>query len=114
MAAPWSCPSTVDGQSVVFRTGPGTKLAATVRGSPVAFEADAIDEVWREGWSVLVQGVAVQVTAREELDRLRRLPLRPWAGGDKSHYVRILASEDRPPPALTRDEAPRRERPLRA
>jgi len=82
----------VDG-CVVFRTGPGSKLAAAGEGLEVAFEADAVDEAWEEGWSVLVRGRAVEVTDPDELVRMRQLPLRPWAGGQKPHYVKILPSQ---------------------
>lgn len=82
----------VDG-CVVFRTAPGSKLAAATRGMDVAFEADAVDQAWEEGWSVLVRGRAVEVTDPDELARLHRLPLRPWAGGERPHYIKILPSQ---------------------
>lgn len=50
---------------VVFRTDPGTKLAAAVD-HRVAFEIDGADAPFEEGWSVLVIGIAVKST------RLRR------------------------------------------
>lgn len=34
----------VDGRTIVFRTDPGTKLAAAVLGSGVAYEVDHIDD----------------------------------------------------------------------
>ena len=80
----------LDRHMVVFRTDGGTKLDAAVRGSRVAFEIDGTDEAARAGWSVVVRGEAVEVTDPAELARLRRLPLRPWAPGAKTHYVRIL------------------------
>lgn len=82
----------VDG-CVVFRTAPGSKLAAATREMDVAFEADAVDQAWEEGWSVLVRGRAVEVTDPDELARLHRLPLRPWAGGQRPHYIKILPSQ---------------------
>lgn len=75
---------------VVFRTDPGSKLTAAVRGTPVAFQIDGIDEQRRVGWSVLVRGHLEEVTEPGELERLRRSPLVPWAPGDKSHYLRVL------------------------
>ncbi len=74
---------------IVFRTDPGTKLDAAVRGARVAFEVDAVDEANRTGWSVLVRGDAFEVTDRSDLERLRALPLYPWAPGERGHYVRI-------------------------
>ena len=52
----------VIGETVVFRTAPGTKLTAAMRRSVVAFEADRGDPCGAWGWSVLVQGVASEVT----------------------------------------------------
>ena len=53
----------VIGGRVVFRTAPGSKLTAATRRSVVAFEADRHDPCGAWGWSVLVQGVAAEVTA---------------------------------------------------
>lgn len=83
----------LDGEVVVFRTDEGSKLDAAVRGAAVAFEVDGISSEHRTGWSVLVQGRADHVTDRVELERLRRLPLVPYAPGQKSHYVRIDPEE---------------------
>jgi len=46
---------------IVFRTAPDS-LPGTVPGEQVAFEADHMDEVLRHGWSVLVRGLAGEVT----------------------------------------------------
>jgi nitroimidazol reductase NimA-like FMN-containing flavoprotein (pyridoxamine 5'-phosphate oxidase superfamily) len=78
----------VDGDAIVFRTGPGAKLAA-VGGGRVAFEADAADSTYRAGWSVLAFGIADEVVDPAEVARLEGLPVRPWAGGERSHWVRI-------------------------
>jgi len=55
----------------------------------VAFEIDHIDEVWEEGWSLLVFGHLCEVEDPAELARVRQLPLRPWASGDKPYYLRL-------------------------
>ena len=68
-----------DGDSVVFCTGSGTKLTALKGGARVAFEVDDSRPLYHAGWSVLVTGVAAEVTDEAELDRLRRGPLRSWA-----------------------------------
>ena len=80
----------LDGDAVVFATGAGSKLSAVVR-SPVVFEVDDTDERTRSGWSVLVHGQAQEVTAANAraLERVRALPLEPWAGGRKPYYVCI-------------------------
>jgi uncharacterized protein len=85
----------LDRHMVVFRTDEGTKLDAACRGSRVAFEVDGTDPANRAGWSVLVRGEAIEVTDPDELARLRKRPLHPWAPGARTHYVRIL------PAALT-------------
>ncbi len=85
----------LDRHMVVFRADAGTKLDAACRGRRVAFEIDGTDAAAHTGWSVLIRGEAVEVTNPAELARLRKLPLRPWAPGAKTHYVRIL------PAALT-------------
>ena len=79
----------VDGESVVFRTAEGGLLDAAVAGTLVAFELDAVDPAWQEGWSVLAHGVARAVADPDEIARLERLPLRPWAPGDRHRWVRL-------------------------
>ena len=55
----------------------------------VAFEADAVDEHARTGWSVTVVGHARAVQDPAEIAELDGLGLRPWSGEDDAHYVRI-------------------------
>ena len=52
----------VDGDIVVFRADPGTKLAAASLGR-VAFEVDDVDVTTRSGWSVVVVGVGQEITS---------------------------------------------------
>ena len=54
------------GDSVLFRTVPGTKLDAATIGAVVAFQADAYDLVDGTGWSVLLQGIATAVRDEDE------------------------------------------------
>src|SRR5438067_7790108 len=75
----------LDGEAPVFRTASGTKLWAATR-SPVAFEVDHVDAQMKAGWSVVVHGIAEQVTAFDSADlqaRVAGLPVLPWAPGDK-------------------------------
>jgi uncharacterized protein len=81
-----------DRESVVFSTVAGTKLAA-VRDAPVAFEIDESRALYHAGWSVVVRGVAHEVTDPDELERLRAGPLRSWARGTREHWVRITIEE---------------------
>ena len=81
----------LDGEAIVFRTAAGSKLdGATL--APVVFEVDHIDRATRSGWSVIVHGLAQEVTSfdRVELrERVAALPVDPWAQGDKPHLVRV-------------------------
>lgn len=79
----------MDGESIVFRTDPGTKFHAAVHKAFVAFEVDSVEANWHIGWSVLARGQASVVDDPTELKRLKSLPLEPWAEGDKASYVRI-------------------------
>ncbi|HZQ28319.1 MAG TPA: pyridoxamine 5'-phosphate oxidase family protein [Acidimicrobiales bacterium] len=82
---------TMDGDAVVFATATGTKLWGATRG-PVVFEIDGIDPTTRSGWSVVVHGLAMEVTDLEApalIERVRALAPNPWAGGDRPHLVRI-------------------------
>jgi nitroimidazol reductase NimA-like FMN-containing flavoprotein (pyridoxamine 5'-phosphate oxidase superfamily) len=78
----------VDG-AIVFRTGTGTKLDAATRNAVVAFEVDDLDPPYHEGWSVLVVGVADELTDPALLERAEALPLAPWAPGTRDHLVRL-------------------------
>lgn len=84
----------VDGRSVVFRTAYGAKLGAAIRASVVAFEADEYDRQARDGWSVLVTGVADIVEDPDEIEALDALDLHPWADSvDRPFWVRIRPDE---------------------
>jgi uncharacterized protein len=78
-----------DQDLVIFRTDPGSKLDAATERESVAFEIDAIDEATRTGWSVVVRGIMGDITDTTHLERLRALPLYPWAPGAKTRYVRV-------------------------
>ena len=73
----------LDGEVIVFRTDPGSKLTA-LRERPVSFQVDDIDPFHKFGWSVLVRGIALVVpAARGGVD------VEPWAPGPMEHWVRI-------------------------
>ncbi|MEO3791662.1 pyridoxamine 5'-phosphate oxidase family protein [Nonomuraea sp. B10E15] len=79
---------------IVFRTAAGGAMDEDLRSGVkgvdivIAFEIDRIDEVNREGWSVLVQGPAHHVPAEEVADAAGS-GVTPWAGGERLLYVRI-------------------------
>jgi uncharacterized protein len=68
----------LDGQDIVFRTAPGSKLTAAEEQNLVTFEADQYDARTRSGWSVLMTGQATVVYDEAETERLGRLGLEPW------------------------------------
>jgi nitroimidazol reductase NimA-like FMN-containing flavoprotein (pyridoxamine 5'-phosphate oxidase superfamily) len=76
---------------VVFRTGRGSKLDAAV-GTKVCFEADEVDTLAGDGWSVVVQGVAEEITDADHWfdEALRRGAAPTWVSGGADHYVRII------------------------
>lgn len=80
----------VDHQSVVFRTGEGTKLQAAAGPTAVALEADGTDQEKRTAWSVQVKGHAVVLEPSPDLMRGVGLTLFPWQAGHKDHFVRII------------------------
>lgn len=82
----------LDGDVIVFRTGPGTKLSEA-RGHAACFEVDDFDRETRSGWSVVVRGRIEEITEHNPalLARLADLA-EPWLEGDRSHVVRIVPS----------------------
>ena len=79
----------LDGETIVFRTAAGTRLADGTRDAVVAFEVDEADEALRQGWSVVVIGVASEVASTSGTLRAVELALAPWAGGQRNRFVRI-------------------------
>lgn len=80
----------LDGSAVVFRTSRGSRLARATDDVLVAFQVDRVDEDAKCGWSVVVTGVAATVHTASDLLRVEQFGLVSWAGGDRSHYVRIM------------------------
>jgi uncharacterized protein len=77
---------------IVIRTDAGTKLAAADHAN-VTFEVDYIDQQTRSGWSVLVRGLAEEVTSehRDELiERTKASGVEPWAPGHRGHWIRLI------------------------
>lgn len=83
----------IDEQSIVFRTGPGTKLAASALMHYVAFEIDGYEPENRVAWSVVVKGRANQIERMQDVYDADDLPLFPWVASDKPDFVRITADE---------------------
>lgn len=85
---------TMDGAAIVFRTAAGSKLSIGMMQRPVCFEVDDWDTMSHSGWSVLAKGVADEVLDPDEIERLERLPVRPWSRPDlRDHWIRIMVEE---------------------
>lgn len=84
----------MEGQIVVFRTAPGTKLDF-VPTSKLAFEVDDWNAKLGTGWSVVVKGLAEEVTRNpgRTAEHLRNAPLHPVAPGERWHWLAIRPSE---------------------
>lgn len=74
---------------ILFRTAPGSKLAAATQHAVVAFEVDDYDTAERTGWSVLVVGRAEVVHDLDVTFKALELDLEPWAWGTRTSIVRI-------------------------
>ncbi len=79
----------LDQGDVVIRMDRGTKIAAAIRETIVAFEADDLDPARQAGWSVTVIGRSQEVTAPAVIDRLKQLCLSSWVPAGREHFFRI-------------------------
>jgi nitroimidazol reductase NimA-like FMN-containing flavoprotein (pyridoxamine 5'-phosphate oxidase superfamily) len=77
----------VDEKTIVFRTGPGTKLVELTINDRVVFEIDHWDDT--EGYSVIVHGTAEQLETMGEIDRAKTLELQSLFPTDRPRFVRI-------------------------
>lgn len=79
----------VDGESIVFRTAEGTKLAAAYACPDIAFEIDGYDSDRGEAWSVVIKGQAEEISMYDLVDE-EAFELIPWSpAGTKSRFVRL-------------------------
>jgi transcriptional regulator with XRE-family HTH domain len=84
---------TVVGMSIVVRSSAGTLIEAH-GDERAAFEVDHVDEVLRQGWSVLILGQAHRVLQPGELRHVQEAATAlPWPGGDRDVYVRIVPDQ---------------------
>ena len=81
----------VDGEHIVFRTAPGTKLDEGPR-APACFEIDEFDRAHHAGWSVVVTGRLEEVTRYNGalFARASELPVHPRAEEPKDHLMRLV------------------------
>jgi uncharacterized protein len=76
----------LDGNGILFRTAPGTKLDAAA-GDAVVFEVDHLDRATRSGWSVVIHGRAALYTHFDSAAMERASSL--WWASPKEHLLRI-------------------------
>ena len=79
---------------IVFRTADLTAATEAALAN-VAFEIDEIDLARREGWSVAVHGFGREITGAIDRDseRLLRMPVHPWAPGQRDRWFKITPKE---------------------
>ena len=82
----------VDADAIVFRAADASVLTKAAL-QPVAFEVDRIEAATHSGWSVLVHGVAQDVSHAVDTmsEHVRRLALVSWAPGERHRWFRIKA-----------------------
>jgi nitroimidazol reductase NimA-like FMN-containing flavoprotein (pyridoxamine 5'-phosphate oxidase superfamily) len=84
------------GGAVVFRTTRHSALDEDLQTGisggdyKVAFEVDAIDEIGRQGWSVLIQGPAHHVEGETERAAAEQAGVEPWPAGERELFLRIV------------------------
>jgi nitroimidazol reductase NimA-like FMN-containing flavoprotein (pyridoxamine 5'-phosphate oxidase superfamily) len=81
---------TVDGTAVAFRTIVGSKLAAALDNTAVAFEIDSFDAARRNGWSVVIKGTCEAIRDDATLSRLEATGFRSWIDTpEQLRWVRV-------------------------
>jgi hypothetical protein len=76
----------VDGGTLVFRSGPGSKL-------DTALTADGVDPETGTAWSVMMRASAMTISSPDELLGTVALRLFPWHPGPKEHFVRVIPDD---------------------
>jgi nitroimidazol reductase NimA-like FMN-containing flavoprotein (pyridoxamine 5'-phosphate oxidase superfamily) len=82
-----------DERGIVFCTTSGTVLSAVSAGTSLTLEVDASNPLDHSGWSVIARGTAQEVTDPQELDYLRRGPLKSWAVAPGGRWVHVDIEE---------------------
>lgn len=79
---------------VVFRTAPGSKLELAP-GSHVCFEIDGWEKEAGTGWSVMVKGIAHDITQPRSAPtgRMKLWPVHPAVPGSREHWIGVWANE---------------------
>jgi len=80
----------VHGDTLLFRTAPGSKLVGVLMNPDVVFEIDEYDE--HHARSVVIRGSARRLDEDQEY-RAEEVPLRPWVPTAKYEVVEIQPDE---------------------
>ena len=80
-------------RSIVVRTTEGSKLVSLMLNAAVAFEIDGWREEDNVAWSVVLKGLARDVTPGPLADRIAELPPVPWNTSPKNRFVIIEVSD---------------------
>ena len=84
--------------AIVFRTAQDSPTGEDLRTGiahaeyQVAFEIDQIDQVTRDGWSVLIHGPAHHMSSDAERAEVLESGVEPWPGGSREHAISITPS----------------------
>ena len=79
--------------AILFCAKRGGDLDRATLNVTTAFEIDGTDNIYHEGWSVLVIGRCIHLTEPVELDQLQAVILSPWAGEGRDLFARISLDE---------------------
>jgi uncharacterized protein len=96
----------VSGSDVFVCIRHGGDLARATANATVAFEIDGMDNVYHQGWSVLIVGRSSQIVDPIEVERqVQRVGLSPWAGGPRNLLV-VFSTEEMTGRRLRRGSSP--------
>jgi hypothetical protein len=79
----------IDAGDIVIRTDLGGTLVKAIQHAVVAFEADEVDAVTGQGWSVTAVGRSQEVTDPQDIVRLWDSGLWALAPGQLEHFIRV-------------------------
>jgi nitroimidazol reductase NimA-like FMN-containing flavoprotein (pyridoxamine 5'-phosphate oxidase superfamily) len=79
----------LDDERIIVSVGVGSALERATDGNVVAFQADVVDEVSQDEWSVAVVGVARHLTEPQELERAIELPLPRWITAEPLQFIAL-------------------------
>ncbi|MBP2414838.1 hypothetical protein JOF48_003637 [Arthrobacter stackebrandtii] len=80
----------VDGETLIFRTGGGTKINAMNEDANVALESDAVSGEFGLAWSVVVKGRAEAAAVDNPALNSKVHGFFPWQGVGKERLIRIV------------------------